>query len=1076
MRSVFHTLVFLFLLLADQVSAQSTGRDRVVPVFRGDCAHNHICCDVGCPCCPESKRWLKYSGSTASTRKEISRTTEPIADTFDVHVKYDFAAIAVEAKKRTAYTEYFSDTRTGLQYRIDRDKTDKLVRKEIATQYPTDSLRFVEYYDANQKKIGSIRQGPVTAVTTIKGYAPAREMFIDVRNSIDVTDVPRDFITRDMVTNVPVITGSGDTARVLTTWTTYDQYIKADTTLYTYSTDGKLLRTDFSGVKAFRAGNAGWMGMLSLQPQAVLLLQGSDKRKYLYDSLFAKLSTVAYDTIGEDNQGYRIVGLRDRNDMKFGYVNSRGKIIAAPVYDEAYDFSGDRARVQRDKKYGYIDTAGNEVIPCEYKEAEDFRGQYAFVEKRKYKVLIDQRGEVAGLSESELQNSELTYSLSQLKPLRTADGQRYYPVEATKGMSFYEYQFVADIRKTLGLKPKAVAPKKAGTDRSIVYANGKYGVRDDAGNEIIPLKYEVVELIPGGLFKVCVTDMYDDKGDLDNPKWMVYGRDGQPVTKQEFDNCGGLDSVLVVVIEKGKVGLMDHNGKMVVPIRYDQLNPFAGNLLYVIENNKTRLVTRDHKSASPLEFQQLGACHNGMAIAKVNDKWGWIDSTGKVAIPFQYDKATDFRGDRAMVTEGTHSTIIDKRGDEVIPGNYDRLEQMRGKMYRAVKNGKSGIVNDGGTVLTPVQYEYVTNGDDGFPKLKDHDRWGFSNRSGEIMVAPTYDRLGDFWYSKGKPCLAYMQRNGLWGFIDTLGNETIPPQYEGFEVFRKSPNATYFENDCIWLKKNGKWGVVSAKNQQLLPFIYEERTAFKTDRTGLYHTYDSVLFYSVLTLVLRDSIEYDTLSFNCKIIGSRKVVNPNKGFKIVNERVNVNGREVSRYAWVNWYGQHICQPVYERIYAFRGSLSPVQRDKKWGFMDTTGREVISPIYDHYEYTRDSLIIVQKEGKWGLLSNDGRALTPIKYVNLASAEFSCDRMSVCPAISVAQEPNGTWKATGDKIGYIDKNGVEVIPPQYDYVWKFDAKTCRAVVRLNGLCGIIDASGKVLVPAKYNTPREALEQLK
>ena len=52
----------------------------------------------------------------------------------------------------------------------------------------------------------------------------------------------------------------------------------------------------------------------------------------------------------------------------------------------------------------------------------------------------------------------------------------------------------------------------------------------------------------------------------------------------------------------------------------------------------------------------------------------------------------------------------------------------------------------------------------------------------------------------------------------------------------------------------------------------------------------------------------------------------------------------------------------------------------------------------------------------------------------------------------------------KIGFIDKNGNEVVPCKYDYAYSFSEGL--ALVRLDGKWGFIDKSGNVVVPCKYD----------
>lgn len=57
---------------------------------------------------------------------------------------------------------------------------------------------------------------------------------------------------------------------------------------------------------------------------------------------------------------------------KYGFIDSTGKIIVAPVYDEALPFSQGLAAVRLNDKWGFIDKTGKEVIPLKFREASSF--------------------------------------------------------------------------------------------------------------------------------------------------------------------------------------------------------------------------------------------------------------------------------------------------------------------------------------------------------------------------------------------------------------------------------------------------------------------------------------------------------------------------------------------------------------------------------------------------------------------------------------------------------------------------------------------------------------------------------
>jgi hypothetical protein len=77
---------------------------------------------------------------------------------------------------------------------------------------------------------------------------------------------------------------------------------------------------------------------------------------------------------------------------KWGYVDGKGKVVIAPEFDDAYDFSQRLARVKVDDKYGFIDKKGEVIIKPQFDWASDFSDGMArvFVGGKQSYIELDQ--------------------------------------------------------------------------------------------------------------------------------------------------------------------------------------------------------------------------------------------------------------------------------------------------------------------------------------------------------------------------------------------------------------------------------------------------------------------------------------------------------------------------------------------------------------------------------------------------------------------------------------------------------------------------------------------------------------
>lgn len=164
-----------------------------------------------------------------------------------------------------------------------------------------------------------------------------------------------------------------------------------------------------------------------------------------------------------------------------------------------------------------------------------------------------------------------------------------------------------------------------------VEINGKVGIIDKRGNEIVPIKYYDVEYIREGLIIVCTRNKIEKEGWTNSwvYKYGVLNSNGQEIVAPKYDNAYSFSEGLAVVKLNGKYGYIDMAGNEVIPPKYDDAYSFSG----------------------------------GIAIIATDKKYGFIDNTGKVVIPLEYDDAEDFEGNFAWVKIDGKWNLIDRNGE-----------------------------------------------------------------------------------------------------------------------------------------------------------------------------------------------------------------------------------------------------------------------------------------------------------------------------------------------------------------------------------------------------------------------------
>jgi tetratricopeptide (TPR) repeat protein len=108
---------------------------------------------------------------------------------------------------------------------------------------------------------------------------------------------------------------------------------------------------------------------------------GQIKEKYgLYDVSGKSLGQAQYDEVHPFTDQGRYAAVKQNG--KWGFVNTAGKLVISPSYDDARSFSNGLAAVEKDGKWGFIDENNKMVLKPEFDGAMDMSNSgTAFVKK-----------------------------------------------------------------------------------------------------------------------------------------------------------------------------------------------------------------------------------------------------------------------------------------------------------------------------------------------------------------------------------------------------------------------------------------------------------------------------------------------------------------------------------------------------------------------------------------------------------------------------------------------------------------------------------------------------------------------
>ncbi len=201
------------------------------------------------------------------------------------------------------------------------------------------------------------------------------------------------------------------------------------------------------------------------------------------------------------------------------------------------------------------------------------------------------------------------------------------------------------------------------------------------------------------------------------------------------------------------------------------------------------------------------------------------------------------------------------------------------------------------------------------------------------------------------------------------------------------------------------------------------------------------------------------------------------------------------YRLIDKSGKVLPTKKYDKVGKFFDSdlkRCAVYQDGKMGFVDELGNEVIPCQYTGASYFSEGLVSValasSVKGEYGFINRDGEVVIPLEFIQAGTSSFhnGMARATVggktvlidkkgnvvfktkngniqgvsYGLISVITKPNrGGW-------GWINFKDEFVVDPIYDHAINFN-EDGYAVVEQDGLKGMMDTTGKMVLPMKYET---------
>lgn len=573
----------------------------------------------------------------------------------------------------------------------------------------------------------------------------------------------------------------------------------------------------------------------------------------------------------------------------------------------------------------------------------------------------------------------------------------------------------------------------AGTLTRGVY---RFELLGKTGKVIIPSEYAAIAPIDKGIYSVTNSEKF----------CALFSEEGRQLTAFEFENVEPFDSQRLLVRYYNRKGLIDRNGKAVVPPVYKDIK-LVNAQIEVLPFKKWTLFDKNRMSTT-FQFDKVVDINGETLAVQTNDNLGIINKKEAYIAYFEDLTLLEASQGLLLVSNGTYQGVINAKGEQVLANNYDRIEireeaifaQIRRKdgqnwqihnhkgvlisrqryerfsmvtpkRIAAVKNGKTGLLDNKGVEKTPFIYDSLGEFKNGMAVVKYLGNHGVINENGYWITTPYKDSLALFdefvFYQHGT-------ENGLLNF-----NEEV--------IFRTQH--TLFPSNNQWLIKRNLDGFLL------------------TDRQGqelFTNAYDSIyMAHSDLAILAKD---YQLSLFRPSSQSHMKVP---KGTELIRKYSEdlISAKIDGQWGFISEQGRLRIANRYQEVRPFSEGLAPVKLIGKWGVIDKKETIIIQPVYDRIDAFFGGMALVEKDGLFGLVNRKGDLVLDLKY----------DRIGLYDKY-ILLEINGLF-------GLADRNGSIIRNTQFDQITPLDDQFF--LLQKDDRYGVINFKGEDVVPVAFES---------
>lgn len=441
------------------------------------------------------------------------------------------------------------------------------------------------------------------------------------------------------------------------------------------------------------------------------------------------------------------------------------KNLISKAQDKSNTTAVDYYAVYSENKWGVINSLGETVIEPMYEEMIVVLNNSEDVFLCTYDV--DEETEEYKTKVINKKNEEIYTEYDTVEVIDNYDesGNAWYEEDVFKVSKDGKYGLIdIDGKEILSLQYDNIESLKGVENSLLITLDGKVGLVNTSGVTIVSPEYQSIEKFADDAEYGYIT--IDDDGN-----YGLISYTGSQILENKYEKIDQIAGTNYFVIEEdGEQILINSSGEEILTEGYDKITQINSEGVVFVKDKKYGFMGYDGEIKIKATYQNLEQINSGILKAEEDDKYGVIDISGTEKLAFEYEDITYDENIGIYIAEDSNynSTIFNSNFEEKLTGILSELNKTDGyiklKVDDEYKYYDFSFEEKDVTEILSSNTLFVS---------KKGDSYGFVDKDGNLVVDYIYDEA----LEQNEYGYAAVKVDNLWGAIDSEGEVVVEPKY-----------------------------------------------------------------------------------------------------------------------------------------------------------------------------------------------------------------------------------------------------------------------------------------------------------